>query len=42
VHVEYESGVGRPAPGDLVAARATGALGPDLYARAVHAVRGAR
>ena len=25
------------APGDLVLARATGALGPDLYARAVHA-----
>jgi ribosomal protein S12 methylthiotransferase len=42
VHVEYEAGVDRPAPGDLVAARATGALGPDLYARAVHAVRGAR
>jgi ribosomal protein S12 methylthiotransferase len=42
VHVEFEHGAGSPAPGDLVVARATGALGPDLHARAVHAVRGAR
>jgi ribosomal protein S12 methylthiotransferase len=46
VHLEYEAGSpsdwDRPAPGDLVEARTTGALGPDLYARAVHPVRGAR
>jgi tRNA A37 methylthiotransferase MiaB len=42
VHVEWEAGVARPAPGDLVAAHATGALGPDLYARAVRAVRSPR
>jgi ribosomal protein S12 methylthiotransferase len=40
VHVEYDDD--SPAPGDVVLARATGALGPDLYARAVHALRGPR
>jgi len=42
VHVEYDTGSAIAAPGDLVHARATGALGPDLYARAVHALRGPR
>jgi ribosomal protein S12 methylthiotransferase len=41
VHVECD-GAATPAPGDLVLARAIGALGPDLYARAVHALRGPR
>jgi len=42
VHVEYRADERRPEPGDLVHAHTTGALGPDLYARAVHAVRGPR
>jgi ribosomal protein S12 methylthiotransferase len=42
VHVEYDADVRRPEPGDLIRAHTTGALGPDLYARAVHAVRGPR
>ena len=42
VHVESDAGEVSVAAGDLVLARATGALGPDLYARAVHALRGPR
>jgi ribosomal protein S12 methylthiotransferase len=42
VHVEYEADSPVATPGDLVLARATGALGPDLYARALHALRGPR
>src|SRR5262245_32159410 len=41
VHVECD-GDAPPRPGDLILARATGALGPDLYARAVQALRGPR
>ena len=42
VHVEDDGHAPAVAPGDLVLARATDALGPDLYARAVHALRGPR
>jgi len=40
VHVELDGDAPGVAPGDLVLARATGALGPDLYARVVPALRG--
>jgi len=42
VHVEQHAEGPVAEPGDLVLARATGALGPDLYARAVPALRGPR
>jgi ribosomal protein S12 methylthiotransferase len=42
VHVEHGVDGLAVAPGDVVLARATGALGPDLYARAAHALRGPR
>jgi ribosomal protein S12 methylthiotransferase len=44
VHVDCASweqgGDATAVPGDVILARVTGALGPDLYARAVHALRG--
>jgi ribosomal protein S12 methylthiotransferase len=42
VHVEEQAEGPTTTPGDVVLARATGALGPDLYARAVPALRGPR
>jgi len=42
VHVEQHAEGPVAEPGDLVLARATGALGPDLRARAVPALRGPR
>jgi hypothetical protein len=41
VHVD-DDGAAAVAPGEIVLALATGALGPDLSARAVHALRGPR